>query len=118
MAKNDVYGIGKLLKGFSGGDITADFLSNESISNVEEYMDGKPTGKKVAYGDLRSYDDVTKISEEYRMKGQPREGMGWIRDADGFGSETVYAWSTDVKVGGVCDLPEGIIVIVRTGNDD
>ena len=85
---------------------------------AEILKDGKPTGKKVAYGDLRSYDDVTKISEEYRMKGQPREGMGWIRDADGFGSETVYAWSTDVKVGGVCDLPEGIIVIVRTGNDD
>lgn len=39
MAKNDIYGIGKLLKGFSGGDITADFLSNESISNVEEYID-------------------------------------------------------------------------------
>lgn len=82
------------------------------------YKDGEPTGQKVAYGDLRAYEDVTKLSEEYRMKDQPREGLGWVRDADGFGSETVYAWNTEKKSVGVCDLPEGIIVITRTNNDD
>lgn len=79
---------------------------------------GEPTGKKVAYADLRCFDDVTNVSETYRMKGQPLKGMGWIRDADGFQSETLYAWSPDQR-NGVCDtLPDGVIVIKMVDHDD
>lgn len=68
-------------------------------------------GKKVAYADSRMYGDVSKIIDDYRMKGQPKTGMGWIRDADGFKSETVYAWALGT-VSGVPDLPEGTEFIV------
>ena len=94
-------------EGFYWCTLIADFVKN-----------GVPTNQKVAYADSRYFGNVTNISEEYRMKDQPREGNGWTRDLDGFKSETVYAWSTE-NTNGVCEeLPPGVIVIKRTEHDD
>lgn len=68
-------------------------------------------GTLVAYGDSRVFNDVSKITESYRMKDEPREGLGWIRDDDGFKNEKVLAWSEN-EIKGVCDkLSEGAVVI-------
>lgn len=68
-------------------------------------------GTLVAYGDSRVFRDVSKVIEAYRMKDEPQEGLGWIRDDDGFKNEKVLAWSEN-EINGVCDkLPEGAVVI-------
>ena len=77
----------------------------------------RENGQKIAYSDVRSFADVTNISDEYRMKGQPKTGLGWIKDADSLASETVYAW-TDKDSGIVDNLPEGVIVVNRTDHDN
>jgi hypothetical protein len=67
--------------------------------------------KTVAYGDTRFFGIVDNLIDEYRMEGEPLDGLGWIRDADGYRNETVLAWSED-EIEGVCEkLPEGAIVV-------
>ena len=34
----------------------------------------------VAYGDKRAFRKVDNITDEYRMKGEPLTGLGWIRE--------------------------------------
>lgn len=77
---------------------------------AELYKDGNPTGQRVAYGDSRSFEDVTNIVDNYRMKGQPLTGLAWTRDSDGYNSEEVYAWTTDTT-DGVCEVPEDVRII-------
>lgn len=67
--------------------------------------------KIIVYGDSRAFNVVDNLINEYRMKDEPLEGLGWIRDADGYRNETVLAWSED-EIEGVCEkLPEGAIVV-------
>ena len=65
----------------------------------------------MAYGDKRAFRKVDNITDEYRMKGEPITGLGWIRDSDGSKDERVIAWSEN-EINGVCDkLPEGTIIV-------
>lgn len=67
--------------------------------------------KTVAYGDTRSFGIVDNLIDEYRMEGEPLDGLGWIRDSDGYRNERVLAWSEN-ETEGVCEkLPEGTIVV-------
>ena len=73
------------------------------IANVNE--------KNVAYGDRRAFRVLDSIAKNYRMEGEPLTGLGWVRDADGFKTEKVIAWSEN-ETTGVCDqLPEGTIIV-------
>ena len=80
---------------------------------------GEKTGQKVAYCDSRWFTDITGevILTKNRMIDQPDKGMVWIRDDDGFTSETVYAWSSDIK-SGLSDIPDNVIIINMIPNDD
>ena len=68
-------------------------------------------GKTLAYGDKRNFCEVDNIIDDYRMAGEPKTGLGWVRDADGYKKKKVFAWSED-EINGVCEnLPEGTTVV-------
>jgi hypothetical protein len=65
----------------------------------DEYMDSKPTGRKLAELETRWYGTVEDdVSRSWVMDGEPETGLVWTKDlTESWMHERVYAWKPTLK---------------------
>ena len=64
----------------------------------DEYMDSKPTGRKLAELETRWYGTVEDdVSRSWVMDGEPETGLVWTEETGSWMHERVYAWKPTLK---------------------
>ena len=73
----------------------------------EEGNEWKATGKTLVDVDTRYLGEATKDNLEWKMQGQPDNGLIWTQETGSYEGETVWAWAEMEETPLPERLPEG-----------